>query len=741
MKRIPLLIFILTLSAPVAYGRIFTGQVLDSANQKPVPFANVYVVELQSGAVTDTNGIFSLPLSNSGKVHFQISCVGYQARVYIVNLSLESQKIFFLSESHLHLNEIVVSASSVKLQQDNIVAVIQKSITELNRNSPSNLSEAISNIPGIDNNSTGTGIGKPVIRGLSGNRIVVYAQNVRIENQQWGGEHGLGIGDIGIENVEVIKGASSLLYGSDALGGVLFFVDERYATMNSIQGFISTKFISSMLSTNNSAGIKLNKNGFRVNAFGNYNSSADYLLPDFNRAGNTRFNEAGFKTSIVYNYKKWIGNIRYSFLQNNFGITENDTPSVSTERFPELPYQKIDNHLIGLDNIFFLGKTKLYATIGYNINDRKEFEELVDLPALHLKLSTYTYNLRCNNSFFNDKLILLTGVQGMFQQNLNLAEEILIPDASVTDAGVFAVLHYSPFKKLNFEGGIRFDNRNISTSEMQTPETYFPELNRNFYNFNYALGASYQIKKFLLKVNVASGFRAPNTSELLSNGVHEGALRYEIGNNALKSENALQADISLNFEQEHFSFYVNPFLNHINNYIYLAPSDSVVEDAPVFYYRQTAANLLGGEAGFHWHPHPVDWLHFESNYSSVFGFDKYGNSLPLIPANKIQTTIKGEFKTKGKIKFESVFVEHIYRFRQNRTAVFESVTSDYHLLNAGLVFMVKSKGNIFEITTGIKNILNTNYIDHLSRFKTMSIPNSGINPFIALKWQFDVKIN
>ena len=727
----------------IALSQQFNGQVLDSITKQPISFASVYLVELHTGTTTNTNGNFVLSSNISGQVHLQISCIGYQTGVFLTDLSSEKDlpagtagKTFLLFESHLQLCEVVVSTSSVKLQQDNIVSIVQKSISELNQNAPTNLTEAISSIPGVDNYSTGSGIGKPVIRGLSGNRIVVYSQNVRIENQQWGDEHGLGIGDVGIENVEIIKGASSLLYGADAIGGVLYFVDERYASLNSFQCFTSSKFLSNTLGTFNDASIKFNRNNFKMNLFGSYNSNADYQLPNFNRALNTRFNEANFKTSIGYNYKKWIGNLRFSFLRNTFGITESDTISNSIERIAELPFQKVNNHLLTFDNTFFFGKTKLTATFGYNQNNRKEFEDNAATPNLNMILHTFNYHLKSNTSFLKDKLNLMTGIQGMYQQNTNKADEVLIPNTIINDIGGLTVLYYSPINNLAIEGGIRFDNRNISTTEMQTPDTYFPKLNRNFYNFNFAIGSSYRIKKIVLRANVASGFRAPNTSELLSNGVHEGTLRYEIGDNYLKSEKATQVDFSLNYEKEHLSFYINPFFNHINNYILLSPSDSVIDDMPVFYYQQTEANLFGGEIGFHWHPHPIEWIHLENNYSSVFAADKSGSALPLIPANKIQTLIKGEFKTKGKVKFQNIFVEYIYRFSQNRIAVYETSTPDYHLLNAGLVLQIKSNNNNFEITAGVKNILNTKYIEHLSRFKNIGINNAGLNGYLSLKWKF-----
>ena len=252
------------------------------------------------------------------------------------------------------------------------------------------MAEAISNIPGVEQTTTGAGIGKPVIRGLSGNRIVTYAQGIRIENQQWGDEHGLGVGEVGIESVEVIKGPASLLYGSDALGGVLYFIDERYAQHNTVEGFVGTKFLSNTLGSKNSMGLKIHKNRLKFNLFGSYSSQADYKTPNASRVFNTRFDEKNIKGSLGFDAKKWISNLRYSYLQNNYGIVEDAVFTTATEREFILPFQTIDNHNVSFENIVFTGNSKLNLTVGYTNNYRKEFEEDSNNQALGLQLNTFT---------------------------------------------------------------------------------------------------------------------------------------------------------------------------------------------------------------------------------------------------------------------------------------------------------------------------------------------------------------
>ena len=737
MKNIKSILTILSLFLfSTVFSQDFIGTVLDKETKQTIPYAQVYFVDLTTGTTTDENGIFRIDHFNQKNIHTQITYVGYNIIDEIINIDTTKKQTFYLEKGHFELDEVVVSAPTGRLQSENIVSIERKKITELQQTSPLTLAEAISNIPGVEQTATGVGIGKPVIRGLSGNRIVTYAQGIRIENQQWGDEHGLGVGEVGIESVEVIKGPASLLYGSDALGGVLYFVDERYASQNSIEGFAQTKFLSNTLGSVNNVGFKIHKGKLKFNLFGAYSSQGDYQIPNFDRVFNTRFDEKNIKTSFGFNTKNWISNIRYSYLQNNYGIVEDATFTNSTQRKFILPFQTIDNHNVSFENIVFTGNSKLNLTLGYTNNYRKEFEEDNKNQALGLKLNTFTYNLKWYSPTYKDRFDFIIGSQGMAQSNLNNGEEILIPDANTTDFGVFGLANLN-LNKFQLQAGIRADYREIDTKEMVTDDGSFPKLKKSYNGLTFSGGAVYKLKKTKFRANISSGFRAPNTTELLSDGVHHGTNRYIKGDANLTNENATQIDFSFDYQDEHFSFSVNPFYNSIKNYIFLSPIDSVIDNSPVFEYLQTNAFLYGGEIGFHYHPHNIHWLHLESNISTVIAEDKNGNPLPLIPQTKINSAIKAEFSHKGKVQLKNVFVQHIYKFLQNRTGLFETATNDYNLINIGLNLEILTKHNPIEITTGVRNLFNTKYIDHLSRFKTLEIPNQGINFFVGIK----VKLN
>ena len=718
--------------ATQAFGQNFTATVLDKDTQLPMPKVQVYFVELKTETETDENGVFVIEQFNQQNVQIQISFIGYNTIDELVNLETTKNRKFYLEKGHFELEEVIVSAPKGRLQGDNIVSIEHKKITELQQTSPLTLAEAISNIPGVEQTTTGAGIGKPVIRGLSGNRIVTYAQGIRIENQQWGDEHGLGVGEVGIESVEVIKGPASLLYGSDALGGVLYFIDERYARQNSIEGFAETKFLSNTLGSKSNLGFKIYKGKLKFNLFSAYSAQSDYQTPSFDRVFNTRFDEKNIKGSLGFNTQNWITNIRYSFLQNNYGIVEDAILTTSIKKDFILPVQTIDNHNLSFENIVFTGKSKLNLTLGYTNNYRKEFEDDANDQALGLKLNTTTYNLKWYSPTYKDRFDFIIGSQGMLQDNKNNGEEVLIPDAKTNDLGVFGLANLK-LNKLQLQAGIRADYRQINTKEMTTDEAFFPSLSNTYEGLTFSGGAVYKLKKVKLRANVSSGFRAPNTTELLSDGVHHGTNRYIKGDNNLISENATQIDFSIDYKYEHLSFSVNPFYNSIQNYIFLSPTNLVIDDSPVFEYLQTDAFLYGGELGFHYHPHKVHWLHIESNLSNVFAEDKNGNALPLIPQTKINSTLRVEFSHKGKVQLKNVFVQNIYKFKQDRAGLFETGTNAYSLLNLGFNLEIRNKENPIEITTGVRNVLNTKYIDHLSRFKAMELPNQGINFYIGVK--------
>jgi len=380
-----------------------------------------------------------------------------------------------------------------------------------------------------------------------------------------------------------------------------------------------------------------------------------------------------------------------------------------------------------LNNTVYFKKSKLDANFGYISNDRREFE---DNPTaiLNMKLKTFNYDAKYYLRTFG-KIESIIGVQGMYQTNTNFGEEQLIPDAVTNDLGVFGTMNYE-WNKNTVQAGLRFDSRNVNSEAngIIGEEGYFTPLNKSFNSFNASLGyKNNSFQNLIFRLNVASGFRAPNLAELTSNGVHEGSNRYEIGNSELKNEQNIQIDLNIEYSTSHFELFANGFYNHINNYIFISPNGTVIDNNDVYDYVQTNAQLFGGEAGIHFHPHPLDWLHITSSFESVTGKKQDGNYLPLIPANKWNSTLKTDFASTNWLNesFASLTVEHF--LNQNHIGIFETNTNDYTLLNFALGGKLKLANVFMDINLNINNLLNRNYISHLSRLKTDGIPNIGRN--------------
>jgi iron complex outermembrane receptor protein len=659
-----------------------------------------------------------------------------------------------LAQSHTHfdLDEVVVSGSRSKLEDKSVANVTKLNLDNGTETQGLSLSQKLAGVAGISNFSTGAGIGKPVIRGLSGNRIAVFAQGTRIENQQWGDEHGLGLDENGYEQVEIIKGPASLLYGSDALGGVLYFSDALYAKENSLESTLGSEYNSNTNGWRNTGAFKLSKNHFHWNAFGGYTTHEDYKDGNNDLVPNSRFHTGDFKTSLGYTGEKFISSLKYSFLNEKYGLTElePDAEPISSGRHLELPYQDLTTHIISSENTYFFeNASKLKLNVGYVFNNRKEFEapspeeRAGGEAALDMNLGTWSYDAKWYSPKINDQWTFTFGSQGMYQTNANKGEEWLIPDATTTDIGLFAVSDYYYSDKSYWQIGLRLDGRKIAGKQHDVEDEagYFPQFSETYTAFNFSTGIVQSLDENLsLRANFSSGYRAPNMFELLSDGVHEGTNRYEIGNRALKTENSYQVDLSLDYKNEHVELFLNPYFNYIRHYIYLQPSDEILEELPVFYYAQADARLYGGEVGFHFHPHPLDWLHVEGSYSNTFGEKTDHRDLPLMPAQKLNATVRANFSPENStnkiVRKFSAYLQEQYSLAQNRIAEYETSTPAYNLVNAGLAFEFQFGKQKINLNAAVNNIFNEVYYDHLSRYKQDGIYNMGRNLSFRLSLPF-----
>ncbi len=741
MKNILNALLLLAISSTYAQNTL-SGSVNDKNTKEPLIFATIYLPQLEKGTTADDHGHFTLSNIPNGTYAVVVSIIGFETLSQNINFPFKDDLNLELIPSAIEMEEIIISTPFHKLQSENVMKVERKTIANLKAKGSVTLADGLTTIAGVESITTGVSIGKPVIRGLSSNRVLVYTQGVRLENQQFGDEHGLGLSDAGIESVEVIKGPASLLYGSDALGGVLYLNPERFAQANTDNADASFNYFSNTKGFNTDAGYKASGEHFKFIFRGSLAEHADYNTADY-RVTNTRFREQDFKAGLGYQKSNFKTEVRYNVNNSKLGIPD-ELGEQNTNRTPLLPFQEITNHVLSSKSTLFLNKSSFDVNLGLLYNDRKEFEdhhahndhdnhdegdheeheEHENLEAaLHMKLMTFNYDVKYNLPTLG-KFETIVGVQGMTQSNSNYGEEELIPDATTNDFGVLATSHIH-FENSDIQIGARFDHRTIDV---------ISGVNKDFSSFNGALGYKTKIADIVTaRINLASGYRAPNLAELTSDGTHEGTNRYEIGNENLKTEQNFQADLALEYKSEHIEVFANAFYNKVNNYIFISPSGELIANTPVYNYLQEDAYLYGGEIGLHIHPHPLDWLHLESSFETVTGKQDNDSYLPLIPSNSLSNTLRVEFETRSVQKLYA-FVRVNSNFKQSNISAFETPTNGYNLLGAGFGGTVNVLKNNLDIRVSGNNLTNKKYIHHLSRLKSEGIYNIGRNINVGLTY-------
>src|SRR5690554_5952648 len=415
------LLFILFFLPTILLGQNqISGTIVDD-NDMPIP-ADVYIPELGIGTVANFDGEFLLDQIPNGQHEVIFSFLGFSSYSQRIRFPRETdeQLHIVLKPSSVEMEAVILSVPFHQLQKDNVMKVEQIRISDLQKSGALNLSDGISNMSGVNTINTGVGIGKPVIRGLSSNRVLTYSQDVRLENQQFGEEHGLGINESGIESVEVIKGPASLLYGSDALGGVLYLNPEKFASPGETYVDAGSTYFSNSLGTSNNIGLKTSGEKIQFLVRGAYATFSDYKTGAGYRVTNSRFNEKDIKTGLQFRNTLFRSSLRYNYNRTDVGIPE-EVGLQTRSKSLDIPFQEIDNHILSLDNTIFLNKSKLDFTVGYVFNDRREFEEAPNIAELRMKLRTLNYDLKYHLLEMGN-FETIVGVQGMFQSNRNSGE-------------------------------------------------------------------------------------------------------------------------------------------------------------------------------------------------------------------------------------------------------------------------------------------------------------------------------
>jgi iron complex outermembrane receptor protein len=764
-----------------------SGKITDAAGGEALQGASIYIPDAKTGAISDANGVYTIKNIAPGYYLIEVSSIGYTSITAHIKVEGNMQKDFALSPSVIENEGVTVTgvSTATKLKRTPTpVTIVNRA--ELTQATSTNLIDAISKTPGVSQLTTGPSISKPMIRGLGYNRVVVLNDGIRQEGQQWGDEHGIEIDEYSVNKVEVLKGPASLIYGSDAMAGVINILTNVPVPEGTIKGNIIGNY-----QTNNSmrglgANIAGNKNGFNWNLYGSLKGAGDYKNKYDGKVFNSRYKEKNFGGYIGYNGSWGYSHLLLSSYNQEPGLIEGDRDEL-TGKFtkavnengtevtaiasgddykginPAIPRQHIGHFKIAADNRFNAGNGKLDLNIGYQNNKRKEFGNVLapNDPDLFFDLNTFTYSLQYHLPQMSGWQTAI-GVNGMQQSNKNKAEEVLIPEYNLFDIGSYIYVQKN-FERFTVSGGIRYDSRAVHSKALtEDNETKFEAFNRSFSNVSGSAGISYEANKALtLKFNVARGFRSPAIAELGSNGAHEGTNRYEYGDRDLKSETSLQFDGGIDVNTTHVSLTASGFVNMIDNFIFYRKLESVFggdslvnadgEDIMAFKFSQARAALYGGEFNMDIHPHPLDWLHFENTFSYVrgtFSTPVEGvKNIPFMPAARLITQLRGEFLKKGKtLSNLAVSVELDNSFRQNEAFTAyntETATPGYSLLNAGIsTDIAKNRKKLFTLIFTGNNLTDVAYQNHLSRLKYTDTNNAtGRMGVFNMGRNFSFKVN
>lgn len=702
--------------------------------------------------------------------------------IFFILVLFSFSELFAQDKDSLHhIEEVSVIASRKYFPILKTLDYIHINVDDLLKYQGNTLAGSLEKIPGLSSINTGTGIAKPVIRGLSLNRIIVNEYGIKQEGQQWGMDHGLEIDQYNVHQLEVIKGPVSLLYGSDGIGGVINILPAPILPVNTFKAEAIINYKSNNDLFGSSVAIRNNKKDIFTDFRITYQDYADYRVPatEFtynsyilpiynNRLKNTAGNDLNI-SGLIGVKRKWGKTSLYvSNVHQNAGffIGAFGTPKAylltddGDNRSIDLPKQTI-NHFKIISNTQLRTKNGfIEIDLGYQNNDRQELSRphahgYGPVPegnlALHLILQTITANIR-TPIFTSEKWKVLAGLNTQFQQNKRAGYEFLIPDFQTFLSGINGYAEYTHSNRWMFSSGIRFD-----VAYQKAPRTFLslynqsgevvgkqqrsPQIQGKYFNVSGSLGTRFTINTSSdFKLDIGSAFRVPTIVELTSNGVHHGTFRHEMGDSTLLSERGYMFNLNYNYTKKKLIISISPFINYFSNYIYLRPSSkfSPLPDAgQIYQYTDGSSMFVGSEFNMKWKI--AKWVTNDLGIEYVFNQNlEMEMPLPFTPPFSIREEIEFTpvFKTKWLKKTYFSIIAH-YFAAQNRTDINEPHTESYLLLHltAGNTFSIGN--NRLGLNVQVRNITNTKYLNNMSRYRMLNLPEQGINISITLKYEFN----
>ncbi|MDB2607192.1 TonB-dependent receptor, partial [Zobellia sp.] len=659
-----------------------SGTVIDLHDNSVLPGALLIVAGTEQAVETDIDGKFTITGLCDNTYSIQVSHPYCATQGFTLKVSGNTTKTFRL-EHHLdELNEVIIKG---KTYQNEVKTIVNNEVStqQLEQFSNGSFGDALNSLSGVSSLNTGNAVVKPMIHGLHSSRVVIINNGVRMEDQEWGAEHAPNIDVNSIANLTLIKGAGALQYGGDAIGGVIVAEALKVPVKDSLYGKTIMNFASNGRGSSVTSQLtKSFKNGWYATAQGSVKRYGDFEAPDyvlsntgiFERSASLHFGVNRFKYGLEGYYsffKNDIGILRASHLggaSDQLAAISSDRPLVIKDFTYDIsePRQDVTHHLARIKMFAHLeGLGKLSLQYDFQQNDRLEYDIRIgddaDQASLDLKLDTHTVLLDLNSQL-SDKINLKTGLMGRYQNNFanpDTGIRRLIPDYDMYNLGAYAITDYDLNENFLIELGARFDYTYMdafkfyrkSTFESRNYDELYPDIvveetdsqiltnpQLNFYNTSATLGATYSFDdEYKVFFNYSLAARAPNPSELFSEGLHHSASRIEVGDLGFQPEVAHKIAVTLERKSPVFSFSINPFINSINDFMVIEPTSieqTIRGNFQVWEYRQTDARLLGFDVDASYAF--ADKFRLDHQFSFVKGYDQRREE-PLISMPPVNT--------------------------------------------------------------------------------------------------------
>ena len=776
-----------------------SGVVIDAHDNTPLAGATIIVSGPEYAVVTDFDGKYLISKLCAENYNLQISHPECETKGYAITLSKSRTKNFVLEHHLEELNEVIIKGNSYVTKTESLLEN-RLDESKLENFSGASLGDALKTISGVSTLNTGNAVVKPVINGLHSSRITIINNGVRQQDQEWGAEHAPNLDLNTAGSITVLKGASALQYSGDAIGGIVVSEPSTIPIKDTLYGKTilsgQTNGRGGALTTNL---VKAYDSGFYAKLQGTLKKYGDFEAPSY-VLSNNGVNEKDLSIRFGLNKIRFGIEGYYSFFDSTLGILRashiggaQDQIAAINSEVPlivndftysiDVPRQEVQHHLGKLSafaKINRLGKVALQ----YDFQHNKRFEfdvRRTDNERAALDLDLTTHNLVASlESKLTNTINSKIGLVGNYQKNTanpNTGVRRLIPDYEQYKFGVFAIADIEFSEKLVGEVGTRFDYTfmdvfkfyRTSFWESRNYDTLFPDLvvedfgtqvltnpELTFSNVSATAGASYRIdNRYTLFANYALASRAPNASELFSEGLHHSASRIELGDLRFTSEISQRVTTTLQKKGSVVSFSVNPFVNFVNDFLVIEPTgirQTIRGNFQVWEYRQTQARLLGVDTDVDIDlDQLLNGLTFSNQFSVVKGWDQTKNTAlinmpPASITNGIQYTLPITHPITLGADSQYVFEQN--EFPDNNFDVFLPISETvatvdistppaaYHLigLRANTTFKT-SDTNGLDISLSITNLLNTEYRDYLNRLRYYA-DDLGRNILLQIKYNY-----